>query len=303
MVGNALHNDHPTRAGKPVREGWLLVLALLGCSALDSGAARAQAPVQPWEQVGNSLATIYGWPGLLFHVAAIAVTPPLVYTLDEPAQQSLRPEGRVAHPFSRATYALGFGMPVVVPFGVYFVGLAGHEAELASAGAAAIQACLFDFIAVTTLKWITGRAGPDVTNNSRAFRFNPLAFDANPLDPGGDPRWPSGHTSTNFALVSALFGFYPDHAWIAAIGYPVALSIGFGMVQGHYHWLSDVVAGALMGHVIGWSVGRRFRRAFELRKIPRDAAIGQPASSAFRIELAPVAVGYSSMGLGVMASF
>jgi membrane-associated phospholipid phosphatase len=43
------------------------------------------------------------------------------------------------------------------------------------------------------------------------------------------------------------------------IAYPVAAGIGAGMIVGDHHWASDVVAGALIGQAIGWSVGRSFR--------------------------------------------
>ena len=41
-----------------------------------------------------------------------------------------------------------------------------------------------------------------------------------------------------------------------------AAAIGIGMIEGDYHWASDVVAGALLGQVIGWTVGSHFRRAY-----------------------------------------
>ena len=47
------------------------------------------------------------------------------------------------------------------------------------------------------------------------------------------------------------------------MGYPAALAIGLGMIEGDYHWLSDVVAAALMGHAIGWVIGKRFRERYD----------------------------------------
>jgi hypothetical protein len=32
------------------------------------------------------------------------------------------------------------------------------------------------------------------------------------------------------------------------------------MIDGDRHWASDVVAGALIGHAIGYSIGKAFRR-------------------------------------------
>jgi membrane-associated phospholipid phosphatase len=65
--------------------------------------------------------------------------------------------------------------------------------------------------------------------------------------------------------VSSLVAFYPNEIWLPIVGYPFALAVGLGMIEGDYHWLSDVVAGGLMGYAIGWVIGRNFRQRFDLR--------------------------------------
>jgi hypothetical protein len=51
------------------------------------------------------------------------------------------------------------------------------------------------------------------------------------------------------------------------------------------HWASDVVAGALLGHAIGWSIGRNFRR-----RMAGDAGGTSAASSTpeTRVEIVPL---------------
>jgi membrane-associated phospholipid phosphatase len=75
-------------------------------------------------------------------------------------------------------------------------------------------------------------------------------------------------------MVSTLVAFYPDQLWLPLIGYPFALAIGVGMIEGDYHWFSDVVAGAVFGHVVGWVVGRQFRAAFDARHCAERGANG-----------------------------
>jgi membrane-associated phospholipid phosphatase len=63
-------------------------------------------------------------------------------------------------------------------------------------------------------------------------------------------------------MMSALMAYYPSSRWLriggyAAIAYSVAGVSAFG--GGRMHWLSDGVAGALMGYAIGWTVGRQLR--------------------------------------------
>jgi len=51
------------------------------------------------------------------------------------------------------------------------------------------------------------------------------------------------------------------------------VAIGFGMVDGDRHWASDVIAGALIGHAIGYSVGKAFRRRVR-GEAPRVGEVG-----------------------------
>ena len=66
------------------------------------------------------------------------------------------------------------------------------------------------------------------------------------------------------------------------MGYPLALGIGLGMVDADEHWFSEIVAGALIGHVIGWSIGTNFREDFNhlhLKKAPQKHFVAPTFSS------------------------
>jgi membrane-associated phospholipid phosphatase len=254
--------------------------------------AKAQSvePVQPWELLGHNLGRMYSWPNIMYSVSAVALTPPLVLWADEPVQEFFQDEDPLTSSFAHVTLIAGYGLPVVVPATLYLAGLGGN-AELTTAGSAAIQAVVVQATITGTLKWLTDRAGPlmDGDPNERhtgeeIFTYSDQAddFNFNPFDLEGSLSWPSGHTSTNIALVAALVAFYPDELWLALIGYPAALAIGAGMIEGDYHWLSDVVAGALLGQVTGWQIGKGFRERFDaLRRGERvsDSGITVGAST------------------------
>jgi membrane-associated phospholipid phosphatase len=242
------------------------------------GTARAQAVVHPWELLGDDLAEIYGWPNLLFHLSAVAVTPPLVLAADGPVQRYFQRHDPLGDRFGTGALIVGGTLPALLPVGLYFGALAADASELATAGAALMQAEVIQVVVVTALKWLTDRKGPYDNGDPNAGRWSdeffrdtddPKAFNFNPFDLRGGMRWPSGHTASSVTLVSCLFAFYPQHPWIAIVGYPAALIVGVGMVEGDYHWLSDIVAGALIGHVIGWVVGRRFRTEYDARRLGR----------------------------------
>lgn len=61
--------------------------------------------------------------------------------------------------------------------------------------------------------------------------------------------FPSGHTITAFAFATALTAYYPELAW--GLGF-CALSIAASRILLGMHFLSDVVAGALIGTFLGY---------------------------------------------------
>jgi len=246
---------------------WLLLAAV-------PSAAAADHVVHPWEGLGASLSGVYGWPNTLFHLGAAALTPPLVLAADEPVQVYFQRRDPLGDATGVAALTVGGGLPIAAPAVLYLGGLAFGDGELATAGAAAIQAGVIQLVWVHALKWLTDRPGPFPDGDPKSTRWSEglfrdslraNTFNFNPFDIEGGLRWPSGHTASNVALVSALYAFYPDQLWIAWVGYPLACAIGVGMIEGDYHWLSDVVAGALIGHVVGWVVGRQMRAAYDAR--------------------------------------
>ena len=139
--------------------------------------------------------------------------------------------------------------------------------ETKTAGAAVLQTMIVQSAYVGLLKGISGRPDPvldgDIQNadpdgTTCGNSFNPRTY----FDIGKGCSWPSGHTSSVVSLVSTLYAFYPEETWIAYIGYPLALGVGLGMVDNDEHWFSEIVAGALIGHVIGWTIGKNFRNDY-----------------------------------------
>ncbi|NOZ80022.1 MAG: phosphatase PAP2 family protein [Acidobacteria bacterium] len=59
--------------------------------------------------------------------------------------------------------------------------------------------------------------------------------------------FPSGHTLSAFASATVLSAFYPG---AAPVFFAVATATGVNRIVTHQHFLSDVVAGALLGHLL-----------------------------------------------------
>lgn len=92
---------------------------------------------------------------------------------------------------------------------------------------------MLESIAVTqiitqTLKMSTQRVRPNFSDNH---------------------SFPSGHTSSTFAMAASLNGIYGWQAGIPA--YLLASFVGLQRIQSKAHYLSDVLSGALLGTLVG----------------------------------------------------
>jgi membrane-associated phospholipid phosphatase len=87
---------------------------------------------------------------------------------------------------------------------------------------------------------------------------------------GGDSRsFPSGHTSNSFALAAVAERHYGWKLGVPA--YLVAGLVGASRIQQEKHHLSDVVAGATLGYIVGRAVVRVNSRP--LREASRGASL------------------------------
>lgn len=77
--------------------------------------------------------------------------------------------------------------------------------------------------------------------------------------PNGANRksFPSGHTSGSFAIASVLDQLYGQKIGVSA--YIVAGFVGVQRIHDNKHWLTDVIAGAALGTVIGRGFGMIYR--------------------------------------------
>ena len=158
---------------------------------------------------------------------------------------------------------IGGGLvPILLPGSLWLSGWLKDDLELSGAAAAAAQAVVISFATNTLLKAYTGRPPPDseraddMGELSRTFRFG---FNRGGVFHG----WPSGHAMVTMAMASSLASYYGDTMWMQVVSYGWAAYMVYGVVSfegGGMHWLSDGIAGALMGYAIGSTVGRNTRR-------------------------------------------
>ena len=240
-----------------------------------SAISRADVPAQklsPFDHLGhNMLFSVVGWP-LGFHMLGGALT----YRLSMEDTDLMVARFAARHNGLAFNLVFGPGMlmgticPFLIPGYMYFF---SDNKALNNTGAVAVQATAVAFLYNNILKAISGRAHPDAENNSgelsRDFKWGFFRR-------GVFYGWPSGHSMTNASLAMSIASYNRDNPWIVAGCGLYAGFIATSMVlggKGEAHWLSDAVAGTLMGASIGWYIGNTFYRekAGKKQGMPRVA--------------------------------
>ncbi len=140
---------------------------------------------------------------------------------------------RVGNAFGDPRYlvpALGAGWLVIRATGMR----KGEQAVLRAGEAGLLASGITGII-----KFGIGRVRP--LDGSDMDRFRPFS---------GHSAFPSGHTAMAFTVATALARSTPDH-WSDVAFYGLASLTAVSRLNDDYHWTSDVVAGALVGHLIG----------------------------------------------------
>jgi membrane-associated phospholipid phosphatase len=122
---------------------------------------------------------------------------------------------------------------------------------------AAIAANLvLTFAIKSLLKWAFGRAWPEtwIDNNpsliaNGVYGFHPFQFNT------AWQSFPSGHAAATFAVVSILWLARPRWRWLYGL---VSGLICLALVGLNYHFVGDVLAGAMLGSTTGYCIVQVF---------------------------------------------
>lgn len=213
---------------------------------------------------GKNFINSFKGSNLYLHLAGIASTAVIVYTNTDYHVHKYFYEhegyGKAARPIIR----MGSWIPFLIGGSLYAYGKLNPDNEAVGASFAVLQSSLLAFLYNSFLKAVTGRPNPNYSYNddmkelSKTFRFG---FWRGGIFWG----WPSGHTSTAMAVVSALTNYYPEKTWLKIAGYSMVAYMMLGVSslnKGRMHWFSDAVAAALMAYAIGSTVGKFYRDKF-----------------------------------------
>jgi membrane-associated phospholipid phosphatase len=67
--------------------------------------------------------------------------------------------------------------------------------------------------------------------------------------------WPSSHATVAFAIASYIIAAHPKQPYVKPLMYGYSALIALGVAVG-FHWLSEAIAGAMLGILIGTTVAK-----------------------------------------------
>jgi hypothetical protein len=210
--------------------------------------APARWQQQQWQQ--------FGWATLAVVGTAVLVDRPL---RDEMRRHS--GNSKFMHDIERfgAQYSLG------VLGGFFVAGTLGDNDKALSVAQDGLTASIIASGIVTpAIKFVAGRSRP--IQNTGVYHFRPFS---------GNASFPSGHTTQAFAVASVISAHY-DQTWVKCTSYSVASLVGLARSYHQAHFASDVVAGALIGSLVGQSVVEynQQRRAGKIALLPDTSSGG-----------------------------
>jgi membrane-associated phospholipid phosphatase len=116
------------------------------------------------------------------------------------------------------------------------------------------------------LKWVFGRPSPDIwiMRNSSAVGYQAYQFHwFHGIAPFNS--FPSGHMTALTAFIAILWVQYPRFRMIYAV---VCLTAAVGLILFNFHFLGDVIAGAMLGAIVGMLASSSLVGQIELRFSP-----------------------------------
>jgi membrane-associated phospholipid phosphatase len=150
-----------------------------------------------------------------------------------------------------------YELPVAVGF--YAYGALADNYEAKAVALDGFSASVIASLVTSGIKGIVGRKRPNTGLGPHAFH---------PFQ--GDYSFPSGHATGAFAFASVIAAHYDD-VWVDASAYTIASLVGVARIHLDAHWTSDVIAGGLIGGLIGHHLvefNRRWRAENESSLMP-----------------------------------
>ena len=206
-----------------------------------------QAFTKPFHMHGNEWA---------YAGAATAFAAALSFE-DEPIQQialNLRSNNPGVRTTSRRITEFGglYELYSLSALGAY--GFVFNKEKMKTATLLATQAYITGVAIESAVKILTVRMRPSfyppTTQAEPSFKgpfVGPSDFSASRTH----SSFPSGHTTSAFAVATVFATMYKDRPWIPVVAYGAATLVGVSRITENRHWTTDVAVGAALGYLTG----------------------------------------------------
>jgi len=162
----------------------------------------------------------------------------------------------------------------IVMSGIFTYGILAKDKKYVSTALLALESFALASLVTRIPKTLVGRERPNAWPSSTPFDWN---------GPFHGVSFPSGHTTASFAVASVIATQFRDSKWIPMTVYSVAGLAGISRIYDNKHWLTDVVAGATIGTLIGNLVSHRTTTS-KLSVIPFGSGNFQGVKLAYKLE-------------------
>lgn len=170
----------------------------------------------------------------------------VLFALDDDIQEFIQDErssttddiANIFEPFGNGGYTFT-GLAAFYVYGHFFKNPKAERTALLAVESFAVTG-IFTF----ALKFSTGRVRPRSAKDSG--EWNGPNFD--------DVSFPSGHTSSAFAIATVLATEYKNNPWVPPIAYGLATLTGLSRLNDNKHWASDVFLGGALGYFVGKTI-------------------------------------------------
>ena len=152
--------------------------------------------------------------------------------------------------------------------GIYLAGEVGPSRGLRKTAVLGLESLAVSGAVVLSMKCLFGRARPELALPSN--HFEPFTFQASYMS------LPSGHAASAFAVATSI-ACQVDSLVADVLLYGLAGVVAVSRVHDNKHWASDVLLGAVLGHVIAVKIAdlnRSGERALSLAPVLAPAASG-----------------------------
>ncbi len=159
------------------------------------------------------------------------------------------------------------GIPLIAG-GAYFMGAVLKNGKLKNIGIISVYTGIATQIVTDAFKKSLKRSRPNGSDDPYEFGSDGMSMF-------------SGHASGAFAMATVISEVYKDKPLVPYLAYGLATVVAYSRVHENKHWASDVMGGAVIGHLVTKIIMRTMENS---KRMSGSGLIITPANSGVQIE-------------------